>query len=628
MKFSTLVLVTVMVVAQLSLPREARAAQPADSVVPDTATVDTTRVIEIDPVIVTVTHLQTLRSRVPNSVSVVSRAQIEEAGASSVLAVVSDRVPGLFVTQRGVLGYGVAGGSAGKISIRGVGADPVTQVAVMTDGRPQTMGLMGHPIADMHVSGGVERVEVVRGPSSVLYGTAAMGGVVNVVTRRDWEPGVGVETAAAYGTHGTQRLEASLDYGSDSRNGLIFTGSRYRTDGHRSNSSFAIDNFSVRGSTDLGTGYSLVGDVALSDMLAYDPGPVAAPRTDNWVDILRGSAGVSLENSGAALSGATKLFLNFGRHKIHDGFFSRDYTAGAQLHQGITLDGGGTVTLGADLRRFGGKARRDSDQRPADWGEHHVHEIGAFGLLHQPLLPEVVLTGGARANYHSTYGVELAPQLGVAYRIRPQTTLRASSSRGFRSPTIRELYLFPAPTPDLKPERAWNNEVSLLNRLGERASLELAAYRTEGTDLIRVTGAPPNLELANSGEFLHRGIELVLAARPLDDLELDLSYGYMDVGELTQRHPRNQVHMSGRYRIGQLMSSLSVQHVTGVYGSDGGRDRLPDYTVVDGRVSMDVREAGRLFLSLDNLLDTDYEIMSGYPMPGRMLSAGLQFRSR
>src|SRR5690606_39388474 len=132
---------------------------------------------------------------------------------ASVLQVVNEQAPGVFVTQRGVLGYGVAQGSAGRITIRGVGGSPTTQVLVMTDGRPQMMGLMGHPIPDTHVSSGVERIEVVRGPANVLYGTSAMGGVINVITRRNWLPGASVEGGASYGTHDPRRLEGTVAYG-------------------------------------------------------------------------------------------------------------------------------------------------------------------------------------------------------------------------------------------------------------------------------------------------------------------------------------------------------------------------------------------------------------------------------
>jgi outer membrane cobalamin receptor len=622
--FSVRVLLGMLVVAMLvmGVPVEGAGQERAIPAEPG----DTTRVIPLDPVVVSVTHLELLRSRVPNSVSVVTREQIEESGAASVLTAVSERVPGLFVTQRGVLGYGVGTGAAGRVSIRGAGANPNTQVLVMTDGRPQMMGLFGHPIADTHVSSGVERVEVVRGPSSVLYGTSAMGGVVNLITRRQWREGPGVEVAVSHGSFGTQRQELALDYGFGTQSGVALTGNRYRTDGHRPFASFEIDNLGVRGSSQLRPGLVLLVDGSISDLEAFDPGTIVAPRVDNWLDIRRGTSGVSIENRSGRIAGATKLFMNYGRHEMHSGFYSRDHTIGMQVHQGLMFDGGRTLTLGADVKRFGGEA--ENRNNGPDWGSHQVGEQGVFGILHQPLPAGVVATGGVRLNNHSVYGTELSPQLGVAVPVGPSTTVRASSARGFRSPTIRELYLFPAPTPDLQPERAWNNEVSVLQRLGSLAALEVAVFRMEGSNLIQTSGSFPNLVLSNSGEFVHRGVEIGLSLAPISGASLDVSYGYLDSGDQTVAHPEHQLHASGRYTFRGVTGSLGAQHVAGMYAADGAQLRLADYTVVNGRIAVPIAGRATAYLSGENLLNESYEMLAGYPMPGRVLSIGAFVKAR
>ncbi len=604
----------VVVLAVVALPGAGQAAR------------DTIQVIELDPLVVTVTHLEVLRSRLANSVSVVTGADIRERGSASVLAAVSEQVPGVFVTQRGVMGYGVAGGAAGRITVRGVGSSPNTQVLVMVDGRPQMMGLMGHPIPDTYVSSGVERVEVVRGPSAVLYGTSAMGGVVNVISRRDWTPAVNLSGGASYGSFGSRRVEGALDWGLSEGSGFSVSANSYRTDGHRPWSSFEIDNVSARASSRLGGALTLLADAAVSDMLAFDPGPVSAPREDSWVDIVRGSTGLSLENKGDVVSGATRLFLNFGRHRIRDGFRSSDYTLGLQLHQGLHLGGGRTLTVGGDAKRFGGEA--ENSERAQDWGRHHADELGVFAMLHAPVTGRLVGTGGVRVNHHSAYGAEVAPQLGAAVRLGEATTLHVHTARGFRSPTLRELYLFPAPTPDLEPERAWNHELSVLHQFGPATSLEVAVYRMEGSNLIRVTGAPPNLVLENTGRFVHRGGEVAVITSPRRGLQLDASWGYLDVGELTLSHPRHQVSGGVRYAFDRFTTRLGVQHVSGLYGADFAQNRLPDYTVVNARVASRLPGGLTAFLEGENLLDQEYEVMPGYVMPGRGVAVGLRTGSR
>jgi outer membrane receptor for ferrienterochelin and colicin len=137
---------------------------------------DSSKTYVLDPIVVTASQIEALRSTVPVAVSVLSRAQLQQSGETSVLRVINEMVPGVFVTERGILGYGVSTGSAGEITIRGVGGNPNTDVLVLTDGRPQMMGLMGHPLPDTYVNSGIDRVEVIRGPASLMHGTNAMGG--------------------------------------------------------------------------------------------------------------------------------------------------------------------------------------------------------------------------------------------------------------------------------------------------------------------------------------------------------------------------------------------------------------------------------------------------------------------
>ena len=159
--------------------------------------------VAIDSVVVTGTRYASDIRHLPMSVAVVDRDEIVRRQEASVLPLLTEQVPGLFVTGRGVMGYGVSDGAAGGISLRGIGGGSAAQILVLIDGHPQYMGLFGHPIADAYQSMLAERVEVVRGPASVLYGSNARGGVINIVTRRQREEGVRTDLNVGYGSWNT-----------------------------------------------------------------------------------------------------------------------------------------------------------------------------------------------------------------------------------------------------------------------------------------------------------------------------------------------------------------------------------------------------------------------------------------
>ncbi|MDE6526052.1 MAG: TonB-dependent receptor plug domain-containing protein, partial [Muribaculaceae bacterium] len=138
----------------------------------------------LDELVVTGSNAAVPARLMPYTVSVVSRAELESSGSPELLSVISGRVPSLFVTQRSIYGFGVSSnGGSGHIKMRGIGGDRASAVLMMLDGQPQFAGIYSHHVADFYDKDYVERVEVLRGPSSVLYGSNAMAGTINVLTR-------------------------------------------------------------------------------------------------------------------------------------------------------------------------------------------------------------------------------------------------------------------------------------------------------------------------------------------------------------------------------------------------------------------------------------------------------------
>ncbi|MBQ5373159.1 MAG: TonB-dependent receptor plug domain-containing protein, partial [Bacteroidaceae bacterium] len=154
-----------------------------------TSAVDSIPHSALNEVVVTGTPVAAQTKHIPYSVTVVEDKQLQASGKGQLLSALSGSIPGLFVAERNILGFGVSTGGSGGIKIRGVGGEPTNAVLMMVDGQPQYAGLFSHHVADVYGKEYVDHVEVLRGPGSVLYGSNAMGGVINVITKQAAEDG-------------------------------------------------------------------------------------------------------------------------------------------------------------------------------------------------------------------------------------------------------------------------------------------------------------------------------------------------------------------------------------------------------------------------------------------------------
>ena len=322
-------------------------------------------------VVVTGTRSETDIRHLPMTVSVVDRRRIEQSNMPSLLPILSERIPGLFSTGRGIMGYGVSGGAAGQMSLRGIGGPaqsgvPTTGMLVLIDGHPQYMGLFGHPISDAYQSLMAERVEVLRGPASVLYGSNAMGGVVNIVTRKMREDGVKNYLHTGYGSYNTLQSELTNRI-RKGRFTSVVSGSYNRTDGHRANMGFEQYGGYAKLGYEISDHWNAWADVNVTHFNASNPGETFDPLIDNDQRITRGMTSLALENRYAKTSGTLSFFYNWGKHWINDGyhpdeqpldyrFRSRDDMLGLSWYQSVRLFEGNRLTVGADYFRFGGEA--------------------------------------------------------------------------------------------------------------------------------------------------------------------------------------------------------------------------------------------------------------------------------
>ena len=610
------------------LPVMADEGQPAD--LNDT--------IRLDEVIVTGTMPKVNLRNLPMSVSVISEREIEERSEPSLLPLLTEEVPGLFITRRGVMGYGVANGAAGGMSIRGIGGAPTAGILVLIDGHPQYMGLMGHPLADSYQSVMTERVEVVRGPASVLYGSNAMGGVINIITRQQRQNGLRNTAQLMYGSYNSFSAEASSGWRQNRLHARANIGYN-RSDGHRKDMEFDQLNGYIKLGYDLSGNWSSFVDLNLSKTDASNPGSIAAPINDNDAEVTRGMTSLAIENEYAKSSGALKLFYNFGVHNINDGFAegaepkpyrfrSKDQMMGLSLYQSYSFFEGNKTTAGFDFQRFGGAAENRFPDEADNIGlaDLHLHNAAGYLNLQQTILRNrVTVNAGIRLDHHEINGPEWIPQLGVSYTPAASTVIKAIVSKGFRNPTIREMYMFPPQNPDLKPERLMNYEVSLLQSLPEyRLSFGLNLYYIKGDNMIQVAfpeGKPLNI---NSGEVENKGVEISTTWHATRDLRFSANYSWLDMTHQILAAPEHKLFVSGNYSKGRWGVSSGVQYIGNLCTTLTPEPLQESFLLWNTRLQFRAKEWLTLFLKGENLLGDDYEINAGYPMPGATLFGGMR----
>ncbi|MDR2388950.1 MAG: TonB-dependent receptor [Tannerellaceae bacterium] len=592
--------------------------------------------IQLKGVVISANKVQVNRNSVPLSISVIERSEIDASSESALLPVLSQRVPGLFVTRKGITGFGVNTNSAGSVNIRGIGQG--NKVLMLFDGQPQWAGVFGHSLPDTYVASDVERVEIIRGPGSLLYGSNAMGGVVNIITRRHRQQGRRTEARIMYGSYNTQKYMVNNGY--NTGNFSSFASLNFdRTDGQRENSDFRIVNGFAKLGYQAGAHFRLQGDVSLAYYENQNPGPVDNPMFDNTMDVLRGTSSVSLVNTYEKSSGAIQVFYNWGRHEINDGyrtggtprsfrFNSEDHNMGILLYQTFRLAEGNSFTAGADYKNWGGHAWNDTINGPiGEIVNRSVNELAGYVIARQDLFGVLSLNAGLRFEHSEAYGNQWIPQAGLTLRLWEGNTIRALYSKGYRSPNVRELYISYPPysiaNPHLKPESMQSYELSLGQRIGDTFQAEITGFYLDAENLIAgVQGT-----LTNINALHNKGIEIEASYYPASNLQLTANYSYLHSDTPTEAAPTNKFFIEGSYRFSRLTLTANLESVSGLITVGGSEQDKESYTLLNAKASYLVGNKDKdfnFFVKGENLTATNYEILKGFPMPKATLMGGFQ----
>ena len=573
------------------------------------------KAFDLGEVVITATKTERLVEDTSASVSVITEDEIEASNATSVMDIIGT-LPGVFVKKQETFGRS-------DINIRGIGQNG-RRIMVLIDGRPVKVGLFGCTVTHSLPLDNVERIEVIRGPASVLYGTDALGGVINIITK-EAEKKFEADLTASYGTHDTQQYLLQLGGKYDTWD-YYLTADKKKSDGHRENGGYDGLDYTAK------LGYLLTENIKAILTGKYfngekeQPGSIIDPTPDDRQDYERAAGDLTIKGNFDDWDASLKLYENYGHHRFWgtDNWHHKDYTYGTMLKYSNRFWENNELVAGIDYRWQEGK--RLPPQEPGEWDKW---EIAPYLLDEYTFWDRLILSLGGRYNHDSVYGGAFCPHFGAVYHLTEDTSFRGAINKAFRSPQLNELYMFPPSTTDLDPEELWNYEIGLDQRITDWLVGDIVFFLMEGDNLIEVRtnpDPPPYKKFYNTGKFHFHGMELGLDFWLGKGFSSKFFYSYLDTASKTAGRPEDKFDLILEYRDGPFGAYLNGQYVADLYDQNNHQDKLKNYFVANAKVTYWVIDNLQAFFAVDNIFNEKYEIEKDYPMPGTAFTGGVKAR--
>jgi vitamin B12 transporter len=518
---------------------------------------------------------------------------------------------------------------------------------VMIDGVSINPGTLGNAALQNIDPRLIERIEIVRGPLSSLYGSAAIGGVINIITRKAARDGVHSHFAAQGGSYQTLNLAAGTRI-AEGPLSLALDLSHQRSDGYPANEGGTVDHGHRNDTVNAAVGYTLarhqweLGLFSSRGMSAYDSFGLPADQ-DFDTRILR--AGLTSQLS---THWESRLTLSRMTDRIDQGqanyLGQLDYAHTTRS----TLDWQHHYQPGTSHRLTGGLVLEREHTNALSYGALFDERLD-----HQALYLQDQYRHGAhgavaalRLTRHDSFGDHLTWNLGYDYQLNESTRLRAGAGTAFRAPSGTDLFGYGS-NPDLQPERSRSFELGLDHRLSPYGHLALSAYHTRTRDLI-VTNFYDldGLDQWNDGWLIDDPLNENVARATITGVELGYRYNrrpwrFAAVAEwkeprneaddrLLLRRARHAATASLRYRQARWDAGLSVQYTGARADIDAQtyqRISAPAYTLVHATGRWRLARHASLEGRIENLFDRRYQVVDGYDAPGRSLYLGLRVES-
>lgn len=594
-------------------------------------------------IIVTASRSAQSISQTGQSVSVIDLDQIERAQSVTVADLLRN-VPGVTFNRNGGVG------TSTSVNIRGAGSD---QTVALIDGvklnDPSSPG-SGFNFGNL-LTGNIARIEVLRGSQSVIWGSQAIGGVVNTITRAPTED-LAINARAEYGYRDTSQVvgnvsgrfgpvAASVGAGYFRTDGFsTFNEERggAERDGYRNfgaNGKFEI-TLSEAISIDL-RGYYSDGETDIDGFTAI--GFTDTPETAETKEFV-GYAGVNID----LLDGRFRNRFAFAyTNTKRDNFNLATQTFDA-LGRNERFEYQGIFDASEWLQATIGAETEDSRFRSSSFGGpvgRASASIDSFyGQLRIMPLDGLTATAGIRYDDHSTFGGETNFAGDIVYSPNNgSTTFRASYGEGFKVPSLFQLFSdFGNDT--LQPETSKSWDAGITQQLIDgRLEFSATLYQRDSDNLINFIGCPVQTGICTNRPFgtydnvaraRAQGVELGLMMRPTDSLTFAANYTLVDAENrdndlVLARRPRNSVNASVDYDWAfGLKTGATISHVSSSFDNASNSRSIEGYVLVDLRAAMPITDNIELYGRVENLFDEEYETIFRFGTPGRSAFAGVR----
>jgi outer membrane cobalamin receptor len=595
------------------------------------------KAVELRDVVVTPTRTARLLVDVPGSVQVLDRGFVTRANPI--------RVDELFKHVVGVdlQGSGISGSDI-KLNLRGLTPGfQSKRLLVLVDGRRFNEQFQGNAEFAVLPADSIERIEILRGPASALYGSNAMGGVINVVTRRGTEKPV-TQLKAEAGSFSTRHYRASHGH-KRGKVDYFVSGSHVRTDGHSANSD-GTDRDWAAWNIAGNVGVALTPDSGIRLFLGGYRGEGTDENSEKEAEKDYQALVYKLqwhEPRDADL--LVRVYRNGDDHTYDWKFPGRGLydqeTLGGEIQQSIWLDRRNRLSAGGEWRRDA--VDIDEVTGPVD---EDLSVASAYAQDELYLSDMLQVTAGVRYDDDSDFGGEWSPRLGALCRLSPAAEVFASFNRAHRSPGLSDRYvraefngrLFEG-NPDLQPETLTAYEAGIRGRINSRAAAEVAVFYNDLEGAFDFVMDPDGVFRVRNvtGEEIV-GVEAGLRVDLNDSWSAFANYSYTDgtyddfpapavegnqLAYLAGNKAAVGIGYDGK---GRLAASLTCRYVDKRYADAQNTDanRMDDYIVVDGRARLRMTDNAHLTLNVDNVFDKTYEAFPGREEPGFSILGGAE----